>query len=201
MTLTGSTRQLSADLLGRVEVRQGDVTGTASLEAALREADAVVHCAARVTIDNDDSANTKAVNATGTANVLQTCLDLGISRLVNVSSVHAYARMRGNALNSDSLLALGAPLAYPSSKASGHWVVSQAMTEGRIGGCIICPGGIIGPGDDRPSVVGRMALDFALRKIPMTINEGSWWSDVRDVADAAAAAVSHGENGRVYFTP
>ena len=201
MTRTGSTRQLPADWQGRMEVRQGDVMDMASLEAALGDADAVVHCAARVTIDNDDSAHTRAVNATGTANVLQACLDLGVSRLVHVSSVHAYARMRGNALNSDSPLALGAPLAYPSSKASGHRVVSQAMTEGRIGGCIICPGGIIGPGDDRPSVVGRMVLDFALRKIPMTINEGFWWSDVRDVADAAAAAVSRGEDSKVYFTP
>ena len=44
-------------------------------------------------------------------------------------------------------------------------------------------------------------LDFALRKIPMTINEGFWWSDVRDVADAVASAVSRGEDGEVYFTP
>ena len=201
MTRTGSTRQLSADLLGRVEIRQGDVLDKTSLEATLQEADAVVHCAALVTIGNDDSADTMAVNATGTGNVLQTCLDLGIGRLVHVSSVHAYAQMRGKVLNGDTPLALGAPLAYPSSKAAGHRVVQQAMTEGRIGGCIICPGGIIGPGDDRPSVVGRMALDFALRKIPVTINEGFWWSDVRDVADAAAAAVSQGAGGKVYFTP
>ena len=146
MTRTGSTRQLSADLLGRVEIRQGDVLDMTSLEAAPREADVVVHCAALVTTDNDDSANTMAVNATGTGNVLQTCLDLGISRLVHVSSAHAYARMRGKVLNSDTPLALGAPLAYASSKAAGHRAVLQAMTEGRIGGCIICPGGIIGPG-------------------------------------------------------
>ena len=201
MTQTGSTRQVPTDLLGQVEMRQGDVLDMASLEAVLAEADAVVHCAALVTIDNYDRANTVAVNARGAGNVLQACLELGIRRLVHVSSVHAYARMRGNVLNGDTPLALDSPLAYPSAKAAGHRAVLQAMTEGRIGGCIICPGGIIGPGDDRPSVVGRMVLDFALRKIPMTIDEGFWWGDVRDVADAAAAAVWRGEDGKVYFTP
>ena len=201
MTRTGSTRQVPADLLGRVEMRQGDVLDTTSLEAALAEADAVVHCAALVTIDNDDSASTVAVNARGAGNVLQACLDLGISRLVHVSSVHAYAGMRGNVLNGDTPLALDAPLVYPAAKAAGHRAVLQAMTEGHIGGCIICPGGIIGPGDDRPSLVGRMVLDFALRKIPVTINEGFWWGDVRDIAAAAASAISRGEDGKVYFTP
>lgn len=158
----------------------------------------VVHCAGLVTIDNDDRSQTMAVNANGTGNVLHTCLNLGIGRLVHASSVHAYARMRGNVLKDDTPLALGASVAYPSSKAAGHLAVLQAMTEARIGSCIICPGGIIGPGDDRPSVVGRMVLDFALGKIPMTIKEGFWWSDV---ADAAALAVSRGEDGKVYFTP
>ncbi len=200
MTRTGSSRQLPADLLKRVEMRQGDVLDMTSLEAALEGADAVAHCTGLVTIDNDDSAKTMAVNATGTGNVLQTCLNLGINRLVHVSSVHAYARMRGNVLNGDAPLALDASLAYPSSKAAAHRLVLQAMAQGRIGGCIICPGAIIGPGDDRPSVAGRLVLDFALRKIPMTINEGFWWCDVRDVANAVASAVSCGEDGRVYFT-
>ena len=200
MTRTGSSRQLPADLLKRVEMRQGDVLDMTSLEAALEGADAVAHCAGLVTIDNDNSVNTMAVNATGTSNVLQACLNLGIKRLVHVSSVHAYARMRGNILNGDAPLASDASLAYPSSKAAGHRAVLQAMTQGRIGGCVICPGAIIGPGDDRPSVAGRLVLDFALRKIPMTINEGFWWCDVRDVADAVASAVSCGEDGKVYFT-
>ena len=46
-----------------------------------------------------------------------------------------------------------------------------------------------------------MVLDFALRKVPMTVNEGFWWSDVRDVADAVASAVGRGDDGKVYFTP
>jgi len=201
MTRTGSTRQLPADLLERVEMREGDVLDVTSLQDALKEADVVVHCAGLVTIDDDDSANTMAVNATGTGNVLQTCLDLGIGRLVHVSSVHAYARMRGKVLNGDAPLALDAPLAYPSSKAAGHQAVLQAMAQGRIGGCIVCPSAIIGPGDDRPSVAGGLVLDFALRKVPMTINEGFWWCDVRDVADVVASAVSCSEDGKVYFTP
>ena len=197
---TGSLRQVPADLSPGIAVRHGDVLDRESLDGALRGADVVVHCAARVSIDDREASSVKAVNAFGTGNVLQACFDLGIRRLVHVSSVHAFARMRGTKLNRDSPLAHDSRLAYPSSKADGHRAVSRAMQEGRIGGCIICPGGIIGPGDDRPSVVGGLLIDLADRKLPMLINEGYWWCDVRDVAAAAVAAVSSDEDGGTYFT-
>lgn len=198
---TGSPRGLPADLASRVEIREGDVLDEASLDAALRGAGVAVHCAALVSIDDSDRAAMTATNAVGARNVLRACASQGVRRLVHVSSVHAYAHMRGTELNPGSALALDSRLAYPAAKAAGHLAVSQAMAEGQIGGCIICPGGIIGPGDDRPSVIGRMVLAMARRKLPMLLSEGFWWSDVRDVADAVASAVSRGTDGRVYFTP
>ena len=200
---TGSLRGLPAGLAGRVETRRGDVRDKASLTAALRGADAVIHCAALVTIDNSARAraDTMTVNGDGTRNTLAACFELGIERLTHISSLHAYARMRGAELNGDSALASASSPAYSSAKAAGHAAVLRAMSEGRIGGCIICPGGIIGPGDDRPSAVGGMILDIERRKLPMLINEGFWWCDARDVAEAAAAAVTRGGDGRLYFTP
>ena len=197
----GSSRQLPADLAPHVEMREGDVLDEASLSLALRGADVVVHCAALVSIDDSDGTATKATNVAGVRNVLRACAVQGARRLVHVSSVHAYTHMRGTELNPGSALALGSRLAYPAAKAAGHRAVSQAIEEGRIGGCIICPGGIVGPGDDRPSVVGRMVLDMARRKLPILLSEGLWWSDARDVAAAVASAAVQGIDGKVYFTP
>ena len=200
ITRAGATRGLPDDLTPRVVERQADVLDRPSLNAALEDADVVVHCAARVSIDEGEGGRTREVNATGVGNVLQACLDLGIRRLIHVSSVHAYSGMRGTELNRNSMLALDSDLSYPRAKAAGHETVLRTMREGRIGGCIICPGAIIGPGDDRPSIAGCMMLDLARRKLPMLISEGYWWCDVRDVASAVAVAVSSGGDGGVYFT-
>lgn len=200
MVQSGSRRGLPADLAERVVSRSGDVLDPASLETALQGADAVVHCAGLVSIETIGGQRTRAVNLDGTRNVIQAVANLGIQRLTHISSVHAYTGLRGTELNPASTLALDASLPYSAAKAAGQLLVMQAMERGQIRGSVICPGGIIGPGDDRPSVVGRMMLDLARRKLPMLVNEGYWWCDVRDVAEVAAAAVFDAVDGAIYFT-
>ena len=78
------------DLRQRIETRDCDVLDRGSVDAALAGADAVVHCAAVVDIGNEQQQMTKAVNATRARNVLQSCIDLGVTRLVHVGSVHAH---------------------------------------------------------------------------------------------------------------
>ena len=197
---TGSGRKLPADLPEHVDVRDADVLDRASLNAALRGTDVVVHCAALVSVDHAEREKTTAVNVTGTRNVLQACIDNGIRRLVHVSSVHAYRQLRGAELNRNSLLATDVRLPYPATKAAAHVEVLRALSDRAIGGSIVCPGGLIGPGDDRPTIVGRMVLDIACKKIPLMVNEGFWWSDVRDTANAIVEAASPAADGGVFFT-
>ena len=201
MVRFNSDRRMHDGLTQHAEVREGDVLDGVSLDAALAEADVVVHCAARVSIEIADGGQTRAVNATGTRTLIQACIRQGIPRLVHVSSVHAYTRLRGTELNPNSQLADHSPVPYCAAKAEAQRAVLQAMAQGQIGGCVVCPGGIIGPGDARPSPVGRLLLDIAHRKLPLLINEGYWWCDVRDVADAVACAISAATNGDVYFVP
>ena len=196
----GSRRQWPEDLRQHIKIQNCDVVDRVSVAAALAGADAVVHCAAVVAIDNHDQEQTRLVNAVGTRNVLHSCIDLGISRIVHIGSVHAYGSMRGLQLNCDSHLANNSRLAYCATKAQAHEHVLREMSEGHIGGCMICPSGIIGPGDEQPTVVGTMLLEIACKRLPMLINAGYWWCDVRDVAASVAEAVARGANGRVYFT-
>ena len=201
VTRTGSKRRIHWKLPENSEHRQADVLDPPSLAKALQDADTVVHCAAVVSTSNNQRTHITAVNYTGTLNVFQTCQLLGIKNIVHISSVHAYANMRGKTLNRDSPLATTAKLPYPSSKAAAHQAAQDTIAHGNIQGCIVCPGGIYGPNDRKPSAVGSMVLDFANGKIPIAVNGGFWWCDVRDVASVIAQAVSHGENGETYFVP
>ncbi len=201
MVRAGSRNGLPADLLGRVEPRAGDMLDRDSLADAVQEADVVVHCAAVVSMDTADGEQIRAVNLAGVRNLIETCTDQGIPRLTHVSSVHAYAGLRGKELNPASPLAVDSPVPYCAAKAEGQLAIMQAMERGSLGGCVVCPSAIVGPGDHRPSIVGRLVMDMARRQLPLLIDEGYWWCDVRDVADAIAASVSAPDDGAIYFTP
>ncbi len=196
---TGSDRRLPSDLQPTVEMRDAELLDTASLTSAFNGSDVVVHTAAIVDIDMDLHRQTNDVNVIGVNNVLEACIDTGVSKLIHVSSVHAFNPLRGINLNREAPLAFEARVPYIRTKATAHAAVLHAMTDGRIGGSIICPAGLIGPKDDRPSILGRMLIDFANEQVPMLIRAGFWWTDVRDVAAAIANAISVETNGNVYF--
>ena len=201
VTREGSSRKLPDDLSTRVELRPADVRNVASLNAAFRDADAVVHSAAIVKIDADPEGLTRAVNLTGTQNVIKTCIDNGVRRLVHIGSMHGFSSLRGRTLNADSKLGRHSKIPYTATKAEAHISVLKAAKSGQINASIICPSGLIGPGDAAPTIVGSMLLAIAQKRLPCLIDEGYWWSDVRDVAAAIANAVGMSAgNGAVYFT-
>ena len=114
---------------------------TASLTSAFNGSDVVVHTAAIVDIDMDLHRQTNDVNVIGVNNVLEACIDTGVSKLIHVSSVHAFNPLRGINLNREAPLAFEARVPYIRTKATAHAAVLHAMTDGRIGGSIICPAG------------------------------------------------------------
>ena len=76
----------------------------------------------------------------------------------------------------------------------------EAARSDRINASVICPSGLIGPGDADPTPVGGLLLAIAHKRPLCLIDEGFWWSDVRDVANAVANAVAMSTgSGEVYF--
>ncbi len=200
MVRRDSSRGLPADLIGEAETREADVLDQVSLAEAFRDVDVVVNTVGIVPIADEHRDQADQVNINGPRNTIQACVDAGVPKLVHISSIHSFGPLRGIALNSDTPLALASRFAYSVAKATAHQDVVRAMSDGILSGSVICPSGIIGPQDDRPSIVGRMLIDIANKEVPMLIREGYWWTDVRDVADAVAAAVDHDSNGDVYLT-
>ena len=162
--------------------------------------EAVVHTAATVRIDRDPEGAAQAVNLGGTRNVIAACIAGGARKLVHVSSIHAYGPLHGTTLGADSPLASASRVPYGAAKAQAHAAVVAAARNRQLDGSLVCPSGILGPGDQRPTVVGGMLLAVAGGRLPCLVEGGYWWCDVRDVAAAIVSAVADGTSGAVYFT-
>lgn len=201
VTREGSNRKLPDDLSEQVELRPADVRDPESLNQAFQNAHAVIHNAEIVTIDADPKGLADEINLTGTRNVIQACIGNGVHRLVHISSIHAFSPLRGATLSVSSKLGQNSKIPYVATKAEAHMSVLDAARGGLLNASIVCPSGLIGPGDSAPTLVGSMLLAIAHKQLPCLINRGFWWSDVRDVANAIANAVgANGYGGEVYFT-
>ena len=88
----------------------------------------------------------------------------------------------------------GAPLVdgegsvYDRSKAEGLRVATEAAARGQDV-VAVCPTGIIGPKDYKPSRMGRFFIALARGRVPALVEGGFDWVDVRDVAEGVVAAL------------
>lgn len=76
----------------KIEWVEGDITDVLSLEDAMKGVTHVYHCAALVSFNKRDYYRLMKVNAEGTANVVNACLDANVRKLCYVSSVAALGK-------------------------------------------------------------------------------------------------------------
>jgi nucleoside-diphosphate-sugar epimerase len=143
-----------ADIANRIEWVEGDVLDIFSLEDALVGIRKVYHCAAVVSFDARDREQMQLINVEGTANVVNLCLDLGIEKLLHVSSVAALGRIKpGTELDEKSSWQTSPYNSqYGVTKFLAEQEVWRGMAEG-LSAVIINPSIILGPGrwDEGPA--------------------------------------------------
>ncbi|HSW10826.1 MAG TPA: SDR family oxidoreductase [Bacillota bacterium] len=183
-----------------VEVRWGDVRDPVALREAFAGAALVYHLASMVSIDPSDSPALEEVNVRGARRVAEACLACGVERLVHTSSIHALAEPRpGVEIDEEQAFDPAAiDTVYGRSKARGTREVLAAVERG-LDAVVVCPTGVIGPHDYRPSPMGQLILDFARRRLPAYVDGAYDFVDVRDVAAGMAAAAARGRAGRSYI--
>jgi nucleoside-diphosphate-sugar epimerase len=183
-----------------VEVAVGDVTDEASVKAALRGADAVLHGASVFSFDSRDHRKMKEVNANGTEIVLSAARAGGVGRIVYVSSIVALMPSPRTPLSADS--PVGKPKeTYFASKADAEVIARRHQDEGAPI-AITYPPALLGPND--PHVGDQlMRLRNILRGLmPMWPTGGFPIGDVRDTAKLHAALLSDPSTVRGrYFGP
>ena len=140
------------------------------------------------------------VNYNGVKNIIEACLSRK-ARLVYVSSVHAITeppknRMTMEIKHFNPRFVVGK---YAKSKASASALVMDAIRNQGLDAVIVHPSGIIGPNDYSDTHLTQMIKDYMENRIPVAVNGGYDFVDVRDVASGILKAAEKGKRGDCFL--
>lgn len=135
---------------GVQQVQVGDVLAITDWSQALQGVDAVVHCAARVHVMQDDATDPlqayREVNVNGTLNLARQAAQAGVRRFVFISSikVNGEAIQSGKPFTADDMPAPSDPYALSKLEAEQGLRDIEAQTEMEV--VIVRPPLVYGPG-------------------------------------------------------
>ena len=160
-----------------------DIADEAGVRKALRGCDGVIHTAAMVSIDRKDADLVFETNMGGTRNVIGQAVDMGLSKILHLSSITAIYNEKAKILNENSPPGT-AKNAYGRSKVACEKYVRELQEEGAPV-YISYPASVIGPDDPgmtepHAGLLGNLYATFIMPG-------GNQWVDVRDVAQAHVA--------------
>ena len=156
-----------------------DMLDRERIAAGLDGCDAVIHAAARVSLDQKHGDEVYRTNIGGMESVIGAAIDAGIGNIVYVSSITALF-LPGAALIDESSPLCEFRSAYARSKTDcERWVRARQASGAPIR--VSCPSGVIGPHDPGLSESNKALASF-LRSSMLRTSSGSMWVDVRDVA-------------------
>lgn len=183
-----------------VERVEGDVRNVDSLIQSFKDADVVYHLAGIVSILPGKSELLYEVNVMGTRNVVEACIESPAQRLVYTSSIHAIAAPPKGIVIDETFpfepeRARGE---YDKSKAQATLEVLEGVKKG-LDAVVVCPTGVIGPYDFKPSEMGQLFIDFARGSLKAYISGAYDFVDVRDVAVGHILACEKGRTGESYI--
>lgn len=183
-----------------IDLVYGDVRDYRSLVRAFFGAEVVYHLAGIVAIGTGKKRLLKEVNVDGTRNVVNACMDLGISRLVYASSIHAFKEPpKGTPiLETKDFDARKVEGDYAKSKAEATKIVLDAVASG-LDAVIVHPTGVIGPYEYKLSNMGQLFVDFMRNRLYAIIDGAYDFVDVRDVAKGMVLAARFGRKGENYI--
>jgi dihydroflavonol-4-reductase len=182
----------------RVELVRGDVLDRPSVEQALRGCQAVIQTAGMADLGGDRKA-LFAVNAGGVEVVLGAALAAGVERAVLTSSTAVLGGSRVPRVMDEETTSSAETLGlnYFVSKKRGEETAFEFSDRG-LPLVVVRPSFVLGPGDVyRSSASIVMAL--AKRKLPVYVQGGASFCDVRDVARGHVEALERGRAGEAYI--
>jgi dihydroflavonol-4-reductase len=181
-----------------VEIINGNLFDETALQKLVTGCDVVIHSAAKISMNSNNDPKVYETNFTGTKNIFNAAVEAGVKRFIYVSSIHAYQQLPNtNLLNEHSAYCDSSAPQYDQSKRDAQQYVLQQKTKMEV--VVINPTSVAGPPDYRPSLFGKALMDIYNHKIPMLINGGFDFCDVRDVANAIVTAIEKGKHGEAYL--
>lgn len=183
----------------KLERAIGDIRDPESVRKAMQGVGRVYHSAASVTMWSPDMEAMRAINVTGTVNVLQAAMDAGVERVVHVSTVDALGlRDKDNPADETVEFNTGhMGVGYMITKHEAQQRVLEFVEKG-LDVVITNPTYMLGPYDTRPSS-GQMILEVSRGLVKGYPGGGNNFVDVEDVVDAMIAAMDKGRKGELYI--
>jgi len=177
----------------------GGMMQDVSLASLVAGADAVIHLAAVISVDERKGEDTFHINTQGTRSLLAAAKEAGARRFIHISSLTAFnqapyeERMdetRGPSITDRHN--------YDSSKAASQAMALAANAPG-FEVIVLAPTAVTGPYDEQPSLLGKAVINIYKGRIPALFPGGVDFVDVRDVAAAIVSSLDHGKPGSAYL--
>ena len=185
-----------------VERVGGDLLSVDDMAANMRDCDVVFHAAAFVAVEKSDVKLMEKINVDGVRSMARGALQQGVDKFIHISSVHAFSQYPTNEPLTESRPLVNSVKAapYDRTKSAGQHELQKVVQQG-LDATILHPTGILGPYDWKPSRMGKVILDMHRGKMPIAINAGFNWVDVRDVSNTCISAITKGRAGQHYLVP
>ena len=183
-----------------VEVFEGDLTDSTSLQRATQGCEGLFHVAADYRLGARDPMQLYRVNVEGTRNVLNAAQRSGVRRIVYTSSVATIGiPADGTPGDEQSATSLENMIGhYKRSKYLAEEAVREAA-QGGLSVVIVSPSTPVGPGDLKPTPTGQLVLDAAAGRMPAYVDTGLNIVHVDDVAAGHLLAYERGRAGERYI--
>ena len=183
------------------EVKRGSVEDPGAVRAALEGVEAVYHLAGRVDFDPKDPAALYALHVQGTRTVLEAARAAGVAKVLLASTSGTMAVFREERVGTETdphPLREVAGWPYYLSKIYQEKAALRVSRDTGLPLVVLNPSLLLGPGDARLSSTD-VVWKFLKRRIPAMPGGGLSFVDVRDAADAFAAALLRGRPGERYL--
>ncbi|HEX9029606.1 MAG TPA: NAD-dependent epimerase/dehydratase family protein [Anaerolineales bacterium] len=141
------------------QTERGDITDRETMRAGMAGCDLVFHLAAWYKLGAPDWRKAEQINVEGTRNVLTLAVELGIPKVIYVSTVAVYGDTHGRLLD-ETAPRPGEPFLteYDRTKSIAHFDVAEPLIRQGAPIIIAMPGNVYGPGDT--SLVGDLMRGF-----------------------------------------
>jgi dihydroflavonol-4-reductase len=182
-------------------VHRGSVEDPAVVRAALQGVEAVYHLAGRVDFDPGEPAALYALHVQGTRLLLEAAAAAGVGRVVLASTsgtVAAFEEERTGSEADPYPLREVAGWPYYLSKIYQEKTALRISRDTGLPLVVLNPSLLLGPGDARLSSTD-VVWKFLKKRVPAMPGGGISFVDVRDCAQAFAAALTRGRPGERYL--
>lgn len=192
-----SDLSLVDDIKNNIEWIEGDVLDISSLEDALQNIDHVYHAAGFISYSSSSRKKLLNINAKGTANIVNCCLESGIKKLLYISSSSALGKNRETKVCDEKEL-------WEKNKYTTDYALSKFLAEREVwrgiaeglNATILNPTIIVGPGDWQK---GSSKLFSTVFNGYRFYTEGiTGYVDVRDIVEIAYTLMQSEITGEKY---